>query len=175
MKKWIIIALIIVALLGTIAYIGKKQVDKAMKYCYNYNIKKSKINKISSSGIDISAAIDFKNTSDITFNVDGYSLDILVNGSKISEVKSNAKSDIKANAFTTILVPIRLDLSGTKALSFTSLIKNIATDRSKIIFTIKGKVSGGAFGVKVRDFPLEISMTLAEMMEPSTEPETVCK
>jgi len=177
MKKWVIILIIVVALLGTLAYIGKKQVDKAMKYCYNYNIKKSKIKTVNSKTIDIEFALDFKNNSDIEAQVDGYRFDVLLNDVKISEVKSNSPVNIKPNAFTTIVVPINVSISSllSNKLINSDTVKNLLIDRSKIMIKIIGEVSGGALGLKIKAMPLELSYSLAEMMAPSTEPAVKCQ
>ncbi len=175
MKKWIIIILIVASLLMIAGYFAKKQFDKAMKYCYNYNIKRSKVNKISQSLIDIDFAVDFKNNSDIDAQIDGYSFDVLLNDNKISEVKSSSKVNIKANAFTTIMIPIKIDLGGMNGISLPNILTYLATDRSKIIIKIKGSVSGGALGIKLTNMPVELSMSLKEIMTPSKEPSTECK
>jgi LEA14-like dessication related protein len=176
MKKGIIISLIIIAIITAI-WFAKKQYDKAMKYCFVYNIKRSRVKVANAKQISIDLAIDYKNTADITFEVDGYDLDILLNGKKVANVKSTQKVSIKANDFTTLIVPINVSLSELlkQNLIDKDFIKNILLDKSKIVITTTGKVSGGALGIKAKDFPISIPITLAELMQPSTEPEQVCK
>lgn len=175
MKKWIIIIAIIIVLLAVGGYFAKKQLDKAMKYCYKYDISKSKINKVSAKEINIDFAIDFKNNSDIEAQINGYTFDVVINDLKVSKLSSKAKISIKPASFTTIIVPIKLDLSGLNGISLGPIIKYMVTDRSKVMITVKGVVSGGALGINIDDMPIEISMSLAEIMKPSTEPETECK
>ncbi len=177
MKKGIIIIVIIISLIVVAGYFAKKQFDKVMKYCYNYNIKQSKINKISSSIIDIDFALDFKNNSDLEAQIDGYNFDILLNDVKISHVSSSAPVKIKSKAFTTITIPIKVNVTSLLSKNLLNLetAKNLISDRSKIMIGIKGVVSAGALGLKVKDMPIEISMSLTEMMAPSTEPTVECK
>lgn len=175
--KYIVILLIIIVLLGTGIYFGYSQYKKAMKYCYNYNIKKSKVTKVSANDLSIDFAIDFKNNSDIEAQIDGYKFDIKINGVTVSQVSSNKQERIKANDFTTIIVPIKVNPKSLldKKLINAETIKNIIMDKSKIVITTEGFVSGGALGVKVKDMPVSIPYTLAEMLAPSTEPVIQCK
>ncbi len=177
MKKIIIIVVIIIALLAVGGYFTKKQFDQAMKYCYNYNIKKSKVNRATTTALDIDFALDFKNNSDIEAEIDEYNFDVLLNGVKISDVISKIPVKVKAKAFTTITIPIRVSISSLLSKNILNLntVKNLVGDRSKIIITVKGLVSGGALGLKLSKMPLEISYSLADMMAPSTEPEVKCK
>ncbi len=148
-----------------------------MKYCYNYNIKKSKVKDASAKNIDIDFAVDFKNNSDIEAQIDGYTFDVLLNNVRVSEVTSGNKEIIKASDFTTIIVPIKLNLSNllSKKLINQDFVKNIIFDKSKIMVGIKGFVSGGALGVKLKDMEIEISYSLAELLKPSKEPTVECK
>jgi LEA14-like dessication related protein len=177
MKKGIIIAIVVIALLVGMGVFAKKQLDKAMSYCYNYNIKKSKVGKISATGIDINFAIDFKNNSDIEAQIDGYSFSILINGTEVSKVASTTKGKLKAKAFSTFIIPININPTAlmSKKLINADTLKNIALDRTKVTITVKGVVSFSALGVSISGQPVEISYTLAELMAPSTEPATVCK
>lgn len=177
MKKSIIIGIVVLVLLIGAGYFAKKQMDKAMKYCYVYNFKKSRVIKASATALDIDFAVDFKNNSDIEAQIDGYKFDVLINGIKVSEVKTNTVAKIAANAFTTIVVPIKVNPTSllSKKLINQETIKNFISDKSKIKIGIKGSVSGGALGVKVKDMPIEVSYTLAEMMKPSGEATLECK
>ncbi len=177
MKKYIIIAVIVIALLVGMGFIAKKQFDKAMKYCYNYNIKKSKVGKVSATALVIDFAIDFKNNSDISATLDGYKFDVLINNIKVGDVSSNKDTPLAANSMTTVMVPINVNPSAllSKKLINADTVKNIISDKSKVIMTIKGVMSGGAVGLKIKDMPIEISMSLAEMLAPSTEPTVECK
>lgn len=175
MKKYIIISVIVI-LLATVAYFGYKQYTKAMNYCYNYNIKKSKVNSITSSMIDIDFAVDFKNNSDLEIKLQGYNFDILLNGVKVSQVSSTEPTSLKSNTFTTIIVPIKISITSLLSKNLINLqtAKDLISDRSKIIITIKGMVSGGLLGLSVKNMPLEIPYSLAEMMAPTTTPTTKC-
>ena len=177
MKKTIIIVAIVIAILLGAGYFAKKQMDKAMKYCYNYNIKKSKVGKVSATSLVIDFAIDFKNSSDITATLDGYKFEVIINNIKVGEVSSTKGFYLTANTITTIVVPINVNPSAllSKKLINADTIKNIISDKSKVNLTIKGSVTGGAIGLQIKDMPIEFSMSLAEIMAPTTEPKTECK
>jgi LEA14-like dessication related protein len=176
MKKiYIVVVAIIIIVLVVSGYIAKKQFSKIMNYCYKFNIKKSKINKISSSVIDMSLAVDFKNNSDIDFLIDGYNIDVLLNDNKVSTVSSKDSLTLKSKSFTTMVIPVNIDLGGMNAIPLASVIGYIITDKSKVNITVKGNISGGALGVKVKDFPIELTLNLAELMKPTSEPQQVCK
>lgn len=177
MKKTVIIVLIIVILFLGVGYLAKKQLNKAKKFCYNYNIQKSKVNTMSASELSLDFAIDFKNTSDIAVNIDGYKIDVLLNGKKISEVVSTTKTTIEATKFTTIIVPIRVLVKDllSKNIIDGDVVRNILIDKSKVIIGIQGTISAGALGVSVKDLPIELSYSLKDMLEPSDKVKTECK
>jgi LEA14-like dessication related protein len=179
MKRWQIILLVSIIVIAGVGFYLYKQGMALLNYCFNIDWKKTKVNKISKDGLDVVLGIDIKNNSDITINVTGYKFDILVNGKKVGQVVN--KDDFKwlPKSLSTLYVKVIVDfkeLVKNKVLSG-DLIAKLLLDQSKVIITIKGDVSVGLFGVNLKNYPVEVSSSLADYMAPSTNPEaeTVCK
>jgi len=175
MKRYIIIAIVVIVLAG--AYFGYIQYIKAMNYCYNINAKKTKVNNIGIKSISIDFAIDFKNNSDLEANIDGYQFDILLNGIKVSGATSNTQVIMKPNSLTTIIIPININPESllSKQLVNLKTLSDIVSNRSNVIIAVNGSVSGGVLGIKVKQLPIQLSYSLAELLTPNTTPKIKCQ
>lgn len=178
MKKGYIIEGVIVVVLIGVGFYLYKQGMALLNYCFNIDWKKTKVNKVSKDGLDMILGIDIKNNSDITINVTGYKFDILINGKKVGEVVN--KDDFKwlPRSLSTLYVKIIVDfkqLISNKVLT-TDLLTKLIFDQKNVIITTKGSISVGIFGMNLKDYPIEVSSSLAEYTAPSTNTEVVvCK
>ncbi len=114
--------------------------------------------------------MDFKNKSDFDLIVSGYSFDIQVNGSSVATVKHLSQQLVKSNDFSVLNLDIEfnpIDVFKDNKGKLVRFAVDIATNKKNIVFKIIGVISGGALGVTAKDIPVEMTLTLAEIMSPS--------
>jgi len=136
--------------IGGYAYFLKKQADKLTSIQYRFqNIK---FTNIGLNNVKITADIVIDNPSDVRFVINGYNIDILLQGRKIANVqKSNINTILRPNGVATLPIEVQLDpLSVTENL-LSVLLSNISVgDGQPKGIRYVGKISGrfGLIGFK---------------------------
>lgn len=129
-------------------------------------IVKATIHKFTFSEIDITVYIELFNKGDFSVDVTGQDYNVYVNDKFVSNITSADAVHIKGNG-TTIL-PLRITFNPQQILSAAILnIGSIMNDKSKVIISVKGKLSASAGLIKLNNLPLDFSMSLAEIMQSS--------
>ena len=135
---------------GGYAYFLKKQADKLTSIQYRFqNIK---FVNVGLNNIKITADIVIDNPSDVRFVINGYNIDILLQGRQIANVqKSNISTILRPNGVATLPIEVQLNpLSVTENL-LSVLLSNISvTEGQPKGIRYVGKISGrfGLIGFK---------------------------
>ena len=173
--KWGI-GIVLTAIFGTAGYIYlKNQIDLIMDFCYKPT--GFKINSFVKKNISIEFFLKIRNQSKQTIIVNGYTFDILLNKYKIGTVFNKTPQTWVADNVSMLSFSVSTDLSkmNMPLLEILNLLNDYLTDKSKILLTIKGKLSVKLFGfLPIKNYPLEQSYTLAQLLADNTEP-TTCK
>lgn len=169
MKK-VIITLSILAGIGGLGFalyaFYKRQITLAMSYCYKF----SNISFINTSKdrFTIDLTLKIKNQSDIRLNLPNYMFEVYINNKFITTVASAVPTDLLANAVS--LLTVRIDFNPSKVFNFSdvlSLIASALTDKSKFVIRLKGKISANISFIKIKDMPIDMQMTLADILAPA--------
>ena len=148
------------------------QLKAAMNFCYK--ISGFKVIELSKNRVAFNLDIKFLQNSNFNVLINGYTLDIFINGRKITSVSSatpmnvsylNAKVDIKPSAV--LDTPYLIGLA-SKALM----------DKSNFIVKTVGTVNVSTSGISMKA-PIDITMSLADILAPtpvgSEDKSLVCK
>lgn len=169
--------IIVVAVIAVIAYVAKEAMA-LYNYCWAIAAEKTKVISVGVSKVKAEVFIRFKNRSGTNVNILGYKFDVFLNGIKISEVSSKQKQILKGGGMSDLSIMIEANpkevfKSDKKKLA--EIVKYLALDKSKVMFTVSGSVSVGALGITASNIAVDFSMSLKDMMAPSTEPTEPCK
>jgi len=177
--KKVLITTSVLAGIGAVAYglykFYKYQVSLAMQYCYK--ISNYKFNTLNQDGINMDLFVKIENKSDFVFTIVGYSLDILINNNKVGTVISKQQYTLANKSITEIGLNVLFNpiasLNLTEAIT---LVSYALTAQSKFIVEIKGTFTGKMNFIQIKDFPLDIKMSLADIMAPEdpNKPKTIC-
>jgi hypothetical protein len=177
--KKIIITTSIFAGIGAIAFglykFYKYQLSLAMQYCYK--ISRYNFNALNQDGINMDLFINIENKSDFSVTIIGYNLDILVNNNKVGTVISKTQYTLANKSITEIGLNILFNpLTSFNLTDVISLLGYALTDKSKFIIEVKGSLSGKMNFIQIKDFPIDIKMSLADILAPEdpNKPKTVC-
>jgi len=167
-----------IILLGVLAGIGaigygmyiwfNKQIEGAMNYCYKF----SKINIISlkKERIAFTLNVKVKQNSDIRLTLTGYEFDVLINGRKIIKLSEDREIEILPKAVSNFTTTV--DFNPSNMFNIADLISLVyygTMERDKFIIEIVGKLNVKANFLEIKDLPMNIKMTLAEIMAPANE------
>jgi LEA14-like dessication related protein len=177
--KKIVVTTSVLAGIGAIVYglykFYKYQVSLAMEYCYK--ISNYKINALDQNGINMDLFIKIENKSDFVITIVGYDLDILINGKDVGHIVSSSQYTLLNKSITEISVNVLFNpLASFNLMDVVSLLSYAATDKSKFIVEVKGTISGKMNFIQIKNFPIDIKMSLAEILAPEdpNKPKTVC-
>lgn len=177
--KKVIITSSIVAGIGAIVYglyrFYKYQVSLAMEYCYK--ITNYKFNALDQNGINMDLFLKIENKSDFIITILGYDLDILVNGKNVGHVVSKTQYTLLNKSITEIGINVLFNpLSSFSLVDVIALLTYAVTDKSKFIIEVKGTISGKMNFIQIKNFPIDIKMSLADILAPEdpNKPKTVC-
>ena len=153
----------------------KNQLDLAMSYCYK--ISGAKFNTITKKQVNLDVTVKLLNNSSFEADITGYNLDVVLNGKLVATIASNKTLTIKANGVSEL--GLNVDFDPSKVFNPSDLLNLIAwaiTDKENIVIRTKGTFSAKLNFIKVSDYPVDISMTLAEIMAPDdpNAPKQVC-
>lgn len=155
---------------GVYAAIGARAL---MSICYN--MVKFQVQNITGDSIYINFTLKLNNPSFLAVDINGYKLDVFLNGKFIASVASVAHEEIMSKGISTLVIPVRVAYLKTLGIvGGKELINNFANQRfDKIVVSLKGTFKGSVLKVPV-GVPVDQKWTLKEisdtMSAPSTEP-----
>jgi len=178
MKKGLTIGLII-ASLGGLIYAGyryaKNQVKLLEASCYKF--KDFKFNKLSKDNISITVNLLVKNISKIAFTLLNYKLDVYINDFKVATISKTLNQEIKADGgISTVGLDINFNpKNAIPDLSKVIEIISAATfNRDKFKLRFKGYINIKQSVIE-RKQDLDMTFTLAEILQPSSQATTTCE
>lgn len=178
-SKGLIVALIGlgIVVIGGITYYAMNQYNRLKDFCIVFLKTKTKVNFLGINKTDITLFFNLMNRSDIPATIDGYTIDIFVNGTKVSSAYSQTLIDVSANGFST--VPVNIVFNPLQVLkigiaNITDLL--LPENRDKVVISAEGKFFGIKSSVlKLKELPISFTTNLKELTaKDSTDDEPVC-
>lgn len=154
-----------IALAGLV-YWGYTQYQLLMKYCYK--IKNIKFTKISYTNLGFKLDIAIRNFSNIKAYMGSIDIDVLINGIKITKIKSSKEMALKQNDISILSFDVNVnpkDILTTDFVKMGTLISTLLDkDLSKVNVTIRGKVGIKVGFISLRSLSIDMTMTMKEML-----------
>ena len=154
-----------IALIG-LGYWGFTQYQLLMKYCYK--IKNIKFTKISYTNLGFKLDIAMRNFSNIKAVMGSIDIDVLINGIKITKIKSNKEMALKQNDVSILSFDVNVnpkDILTTDFVKMGSLISTLLDKNlSKVNVTIKGKVGIKVGFISLKSLSIDMTMSMADML-----------
>ena len=164
------------ALMGVGLYMFyKRQLNLAMQYCYK--ITNFTPIKVSKDMMSFELYMNIENKSSFAMVLEGYAFDIYLNDKKVTHVVNKTNTPIKNNGVSSLHFTVNFDPKAFWDLTYIlQLLSYFITDKSKIKIRIVGTMSAKADFIKVHAFPLDITMTVADILAPPdpNAPKVVC-
>lgn len=137
---------------------------------YNATFKKQsvKVKNISLTKIDVTVYAEITNKSDISAQIINQHYNIYFNDAIVSTIDIKEKVHINSNGST--ILPIHIEFNPKQAVSV--LFKNLDSlfgDKSKATIKISGWLSLKAGAIQMKNYPVEISYTLQELIDAGKE------
>lgn len=149
----------------------KYQFQLALEYCYK--IYDFKIQKFTKDRVTIDLFVKFQNKSSFAFLINGYELDVIINGKDVGTVKSKEQQMLYNNSVSSLSLTI--DFIPTKFFNLADAVQlalYYITDKSKIIVNLKGNFNAEMNFIKIK-MPLDLTFTMQDLI--STDPEAESK
>ncbi len=149
----------------------KKELQQAMSFCYKFS--NAKIVKAEKSSFIITLTIKIRNQSDIRAKIDNYMFRVFINDKFITTISSLTSVDLLASAVSEI--PVKIEFNPQKLFNLAEIIKlttSALVDQKNFIIRIQGTIAASVNFIKIKDFPIDMKMSLAEIMKP-TDPNAI--
>src|ERR1035437_4855713 len=144
---------------------GVYQYELALKYCYK--IKSFNINDASLSNINATLSVAIRNFANIGISILSVDLDVYVNNIKLTNINSKESQKLDGNGVSIISFGIHVtpkEIAGLGIGQISTLIAALLGDKSKINVRIIGTVGVGLGVLTLKQLPLDMTMTVADMM-----------
>lgn len=165
MKKYLVPMLL--GITAVITVYGARQIY--LLYQAAFKIVGAKINKIGISGIDMILYAEIDNKGDISAQINDQHYEVFLNKTKVSTV--DAKQEVHINSNGKTIIPIHVAFNPeTILMAGADNILNLLTDKSKIKIEIKGNLSLKSGVISLKDYPVDITYTLQEIIDSSKQP-----
>lgn len=142
----------------------KEQVRLLLSYCYR--IKNVRLKSFKKDGVEMTIDFALKNQSDITLEITDFNIDVYLEGVKVTTIKKPSM-DIVWKAKEVSVIPIDVVFNPQdvfKSSQLTDLIVKASYNYSKLNIRTVGTVSAKHSFLSAKNFPLDLSMTIAEAM-----------
>lgn len=155
----------IVAGVAVVAAIwGYRQVK--LLYAFAWKIKKITTGEISAEKVDVTLDVEMTNKSSISYELTGYSLDVYLDNTFISNVKSKFSQKVPSNGSSILKIVIQLSPKNfLKQENIVSLLTSVI-NLKKTKLRIKGVVSANAGVVNATNIPIDFSDTIGNLQAP---------
>lgn len=165
-RNGLIIGGLALAGIGILAYF-KKQWDLVYNACYT--IAGGVVHTLGFNNVNITLFFKVVNESDITIELSDMVFNIYVNKMFVSKVLKPDVQMLYSKSNAIIKIDFQFNPKDLLRAGLTN-IESILYDKDKLIITTKGTFSAKTGIVKLRNFPFDESITLTEIMTPSTAP-----
>ena len=162
----------IFGVVGIGIYAGKVYKD-IKNLCFE--LVKYEFKGFNGANVLINFVLKIKNISIVKIKIVGYEFDIFINNIKIGSIKDTQEQIIKSEQYSMLNIPIEIDVIKSFGLVKSSEILNaLKSDPSKIVVSLKGLLAAEVFKLKVKNIPIDYSITLKEILEIMKTPSTKC-
>ena len=165
-RNGLIIGGLAVAGIAILAYF-KRQYDLIYNACYT--IAGGVVHTLGLNSVKITLFFKVVNESDITIEISDMIFNIYVNKMFVTKVLKPDVQMLYSKSNAIIKIDFEFNPKDLLRAGLTN-IESILYDKDKLIITTNGTFSAKTGILKLRDFPFEESITLSEIMTPSTAP-----
>jgi LEA14-like dessication related protein len=145
----------------------KKQIAAALNYCYK--ISKVKINNVAKNDIDLDVTVKIRNNSEFILNVTKYSMNVAINGAIVANIASNTPQIIQNKGVSEIVMKVKFDPAKFfKDSDILGIVIAATTNRKAFIISVNGSLSAKMNFLSLTNIPIDISMTLDEILKPAS-------
>lgn len=166
LRNGLIIGGLAVAALGLIVYF-KRQWNLLYNACYT--IAGGVVHTLGLSNVKITLFWKIVNESDLTIEISDMVFNIYVNNMFVSRISKPEKQILYSKSEVIIKLDFEFNPKDLLRAGLTN-IAPIIYDNEKLVITTKGSFSGKTGVVKLKNFPFEDSITLKELITPSSAP-----
>lgn len=157
--------------IATIAVIGivyfKRQYDYLI--AAGTRLVKAKVHDLTLQKINFTAYVEIDNKGDFSADITDQYYNVYVNGSFVSSVATKDAIHLNSNGKTILPLTIKFNPQDV----FTVALQNLAsfiTDKSKIIISVKGRLTAKVGIVTLSNYEFSIDMTLSEILAAENAP-----
>lgn len=163
----IVIGVGIIAAIGALAsgiyLFYKRQIALALQYAYK--ISKVKLYHIRKDSFSFELFVKIMNKSDFSLVINGYDLDVIMNGRKIANVASNKQYKIYPTNTSEISLMIDFDPSQVFDKNYLSeLLSYAVVDQSKLKLQITGALNISMDFINLKKLKFDYQTTLAQII-----------
>lgn len=132
----------------------------------DYGVYSFKISDINNKTVKGSVTVWVKNPANVAIEIEGYDLNIGINGIDVVSIKNQDKKIIEPKQTSYLTIPIEFSHDKfVNKIDWTNLVTNFVVGKSeKIIFSLKGKFIGGVFGLPISR-KVNVKKSLREIAE----------
>jgi hypothetical protein len=166
LRNGLIIGGLAVAGIALIAYF-KRQYNLLLNACYT--ISGGVVHSLGLDNVKITLFFKIVNESDLTIEISDMMFNISVNKMFITKMLKPDKQILYSKSDAVIKIDFEFNPKDLLRAGLTN-IEPILYDKEKLVINIKGTFSAKTDIVKMRNFPFDESITLKELLTPSTIP-----
>ncbi len=165
MKRGLIIALIIAALMviGSYLYMQYRKLIDA-----DWTLAGKRLKKFGLDRVIVEVLYDIDNKGDLEITVSEQSYDVFLNGRFISKVQNTDDVRIKARSISRMPLTVEVKTADFMRVLGSNWQALLLGDKSKIIFTLAGHFTMKMGALAFRQYPFNMTFTLAEAMNESS-------
>lgn len=142
----------------------KEQVRLLFSYCYR--IKNARIKSFKADSVEMDLIILLRNQSDITVDILGVDLDVYIEGVKVTQIKDSELITWKARSVSDVGFNIKFSPKDIfKSSELSKLLVKAAYNYKDLSVRTVGKVSVKHSFIKAKNVPLDITMTIADILK----------
>lgn len=166
LRNGLIIGGLAVAGIALIAYF-KRQYNLLLNACYT--ISGGVVHSLGLDNVKITLFFKIVNESDLTIEISDMMFNIYVNKMFITKMLKPDKQVLYSKSDAVVKLDFEFNPKDLLRAGLTN-IEPILYDKEKLVINIKGTFSAKTDIVKMRNFPFDESITLKELLTPSTIP-----
>lgn len=137
----------------------------------SYELIKYQYKGIKEGKVFIDFILKIKNISIVRIKIVGYEFDIFLNDINVGKIKGNKEQVIKAEQYSLLNIPLAINLKETFGLVRSAdILSSLAMNPKSIIISLRGMFAGEVFKLKVKNIPIDYSITLQEIITLMNEP-----
>ena len=162
-RNGLILGGLAIATTALVVYFGR-QYNLIKNACYT--IAGGVVHSININSVKITLFFRIANESDLTIEVADMVFNVYVNKMFVTKIIKNEKQMLYSKSDATIQLDFEFNPTDLLRAGLTN-IAPILYDKEKLVLTIKGSFSAKSGGIKVRNFPIEESITVKQLLAPS--------